>query len=91
MSDATFEQMYKEVLLHAPDTPLPLAKKWVNKSYLKALSHGRWSELVEEDSFAIAAPYTTGTVSVTLGSTSVTGSGTVWTSAMEGRQFIVPG
>lgn len=39
----------------------------------------------------VPTPYSTGTVTVTQNSTSVTGSGTTWTSAHIGQQFIVGG
>lgn len=46
-----------------------------------------WPYLWTNDFFASVAEYTTGTVSVTNGSATVTGSGTTFTSAMVGRKF----
>jgi hypothetical protein len=37
------------------------------------------------------APYSTGTVAVTEGSAAVTGTDTVWTAGMSGREFRVTG
>jgi hypothetical protein len=46
-----------------------------------------WPERQVETRISTVAPYTTGTASVTKGSTSLTGSGTTWTSGMTGRKF----
>ena len=40
---------------------------------------------------ALAAPYTTGTASISVDGTALTGSGTTWTSAMEGRYIRLNG
>lgn len=42
--------------------------------------------LMTDGSITTVAPYTTGTASITAGSTAVTGSGTTWTAAMVGRK-----
>jgi hypothetical protein len=39
----------------------------------------------------VAAPFTTGTITLTQGSTSATGAGTGWTAALDGRQLIIGG
>lgn len=46
-----------------------------------------FSWLYGDSSFITAAPYETGTVTATEGSTTITGSGTTFTSAMAGRKF----
>jgi len=46
-----------------------------------------WIERVSESLIFTVAPYTTGTVAITQASTSVTGSGTTWTSAFSGRKL----
>jgi len=46
-----------------------------------------WIERVSESLVFTVAPYTTGTVAITQASTSVTGSGTTWTSAFSGRKL----
>jgi hypothetical protein len=46
-----------------------------------------WSFWFKESTFRSIAEYTTGTVSATQDSTSITGSGTTWTSAMTGRKI----
>ena len=87
----TFEKLWKKILLYAPDCPLPLAQEFVNTAYSRALAYSEWSALRKESEFVIADTYDTGTVTVTQGSTAVTGSGTTFTAAMVGRQFIVEG
>lgn len=46
-----------------------------------------WPERIVDEFIITAAPYETGTATVTNGSATVTGSGTSWTSAMVGRRF----
>ena len=50
-------------------------------------ARGNWSFWETEGSLAFPAQYSTGTLSVTQGSPTVTGSSTVWTAAMVGRQI----
>jgi hypothetical protein len=52
---------------------------------------GRWSWLEETYQIPLVSNYTTGTVTVTEDSATVTGDGTAWTAAMVGRQFRVEG
>lgn len=87
----TFEQLWRRLLLYAPRLPVPLAQEFVNTAYSRILSESGWSGLKKEGEFQIPAAYTTGTASVTQNSASVTGSGTTWTSAMVGRQFLIDG
>lgn len=51
---------------------------------------GRWASLYREGWLPLVAVYSTGTVAVTVDSRTVTGSSTVWTSAMVGRKFLGP-
>lgn len=46
-----------------------------------------WPELMKRDFIVATAPYETGTVSLTKGSATVTGSGTTFASGMVGRKF----
>jgi len=57
----------------------------INHSYLHLLDLHPWSFLKAEYLFATVAPYTTGTIDVTLDSTTVTGTSTVWVSGMADR------
>ena len=88
MAQDTFGQVWQRVLLYAPGTPVPLVQQAVKNAYNRALSMHSWSELLQDGEKVIATEYSTGTVAVTNGSTTVTGSGTTFTSAMTGRQII---
>ena len=57
----------------------------INHSYLHLLDLHPWSFLKAEYLFATVAPYTTGTIDVTLDSTTVAGTGTVWVAGMANR------
>lgn len=91
MADQTFEQLWKRLLVHVPGLPRPLAEEFINEAYSNALSYTDWNALRAQNSFIIPAAYETGVATVTQNSTSVTGLGVTWTSAMIGRQFIIDG
>jgi hypothetical protein len=69
---------------------LAVVKGWANRVYRNV-----WSKFYRKDptfgraksTLTTIASYTTGTVSVTNGSATITGTDTVWTEAMEGRKF----
>lgn len=89
MAQKTFSQLWQQFLLYAPGTPVPLAQQFIKNSYNRAINMHDWSELFKDGEKFIATEYSTGTIAVTNGSTTVTGSGTTWTSAMTGRQIVV--
>lgn len=91
MSDQTFEALFKRLLVHAPDLSWPLAQEFVNTAYSRALALHDWSALRSRQDVFTPAVYSTGTIAMVQGSTTVTGSGTAWTSDMEGRQIYVDG
>jgi len=53
------------------------------------LKRAEWSFMQKSGTLATVDAYNTGTVSVTNGSTSITGSGTTWTSSMTGRKIAI--
>lgn len=60
----------------------------VNDVYTRAIPRDTdWEPLIEEGALTMTAVYSVGTASATAGSTSITGSGTNWTSAMTGRRI----
>lgn len=63
-------------------------KRWLNMSQQDIASRRDWRFLEERATVQTSTQYTTGTVTVTNGSATVTGSGTVWTSALHLRSFI---
>jgi hypothetical protein len=62
----------------------------VVKSDIISRFGGHWESSYREGWLALVPNYTTGTVSVTQGSNTVTGSGTGWNSAFKSRKFIGP-
>lgn len=68
-------------------TILANVKRWLNAALKDLQGRYRWHWLEKSDRFQTINVYTTGSVSVTINSRTVTGSGTAWTSAMVGRYF----
>lgn len=86
--DSTFIQMWRFLKLYAPDIPIPLLQEFVNNAYLRALRSYTWSGLLGEYEFNTPAAKTTGTVSVTEGSATVTAATAgMFTSADVGTQI----
>lgn len=88
MADS-YESLWRGLLLRVPLAPVPLIQQSLNAAYRRSLALHRWSALRKESAFYIAAPYTTGTVSISAGSTSIVGVGTTWTAAMTGYQLVL--
>ena len=86
MSD-TFADVWGRVLLRAPNLGPKLAQDMVRNAFRKLAERRRWSWLVKQSQIIAPVVYNTGTVTVTLNSNIVTGSGTNWTAAYIGRQF----
>jgi len=92
----TFLDLYSEVrtacgLKSADDS---LIKTFINDRYktVAIWPHNyAWPWLCEKTTLLTVAKYTTGTVTATEGSATITGSGTTFTSAMVGRKFKVDG
>ena len=78
-------------LVAATDTVVIAAKWLINEAMSDLIYVHDWPWRRKTDVGQTVAPYSTGTVTATLGSTTVTGSGTTWTSAMVGRKFRVDG
>lgn len=90
-SDTTFGRLYNNLLLYSPATPTTLLKQFVNNSYSRALEAFDWSELRGSGFYQLPAPYATGTINLTNGSATVTGSGTAWTSVDHANKQLVVG
>ena len=89
MANDTYSECWNRVLLRCPSLSPKLAQDFVINAFRRLAEMRRWSWLVKFNQFIAPVSYSTGTVSVTNGLTTVTGSGTVWTAAMVGRQFRV--
>lgn len=64
---------------------------WITDRYTAILEKLDWQRSEIQGVLQTVAPYEVGTVSLTNGSSAVTGTGTTFTSAMTGRQFCVAG
>jgi hypothetical protein len=87
----TWGQLRFELGKFAPGEDLQLTTEWLNGAYREVLDHKSWKGLEKEAVLETVAPYVTGTVALTPGSTAVTGTGTTWTTQMSGRSFRVDG
>jgi len=75
----------------APGASLDAIDEKINARYALILSLLEWKGL-EKSSVLVTMPaITAGTISVTEGSTAVSGTGTNWTSAITGMQLFLPG
>lgn len=92
MAQATLQEMAREVRLYSDGVvPIMMAKRWVRDRYRKVCEKQIWSFKVGRSAFGTSDIYSTGTLTLTNGSATVTGSSTVWTAAMVGRQLKVNG
>lgn len=83
----SFRSMRLELIGFVPELNAVQAGLRLNRSYQHLLEAHNWSFLNLEALVKLVAPYTTGTVTVNNGSTTVTGAGTAWTAAMANRWF----
>lgn len=59
----------------------------INQRYFEYLRSFPWARLRASSTITTVAEYTTGTIAVSEGGTTLTGTDTVWTSAMTGRRI----
>lgn len=83
----TYTSIAGKVLLRCPIAGPLLARDWVANAFRQVAERRPWSWLQKQGQFILPALYNTGTVSLTQGSDTVTGTGTVFTTSMVGRQF----
>lgn len=106
MAYETYGQVYRDVLVYAPATPLPLAKKLVRDAYRSVIDRYRWSALRGQAIFRLRAPFFSSDVSgdnsiaAIPGTAIFEGSNAVYTAClteygsldnMEGLQLICDG
>lgn len=92
MAQASLQDMAREVVLYSGGVcPILLAQRWVRDRYRKVCEKHLWSFKMGRSAFGTTDVYNTGTVTLTNGSATITGSGTTFTSGMVGRQFKVNG
>ncbi len=85
----TYPDIWNRVLLRVPSASSLLAQDWVGNAFRQVAERRPWSWRIKRQQFLFPAVYKTGTVTVVFNSTTVTGSGTTFTSGMVGRQFRV--
>jgi hypothetical protein len=83
----TFDQMARSLRLYVPQLPYTLAQQFIRDRYRRILERRNWSGLRSEGQFLLGASNTTGTVSVTRSSLTVTGASTTFAATDVGRQF----
>lgn len=71
----------------SPGVNPDLIDGWISDRYQQMLDGLSWNRLRQVQAISLAAEYATGTVTVTQGSTAITGSGTTWTALMTGRMI----
>ena len=92
MAQATLLEMAREIVLYSDDVcPILLAKRWVRDRYRKICEKNLWSFKLGRSAFGTTDAYTTGTLTLTNNSATVTGSSTVWVAAHVGQQLKVDG
>ena len=85
----TYTECWNRVMLRCPSLSPKLSQDFVINAFRRLGEIRRWSWLVKGNQFISPAAYNTGTITVTQNSTTITGSSTVWTAAMVGRQIRV--
>jgi hypothetical protein len=71
-----------------PDADFSLIDSWIQVAYASILERARWSPLRRDHVLHFPGAYRQGTVSVTNGSATVTGSGTNW-STQTGQKIVI--
>jgi hypothetical protein len=89
----TWGQVRMQLQMAAPGVSLDLIDSSLNSRYEQILNYHEWEGLHAHTTVETQAAYQSGTDSVTptVGSTAITGSGTAWTSALVGQRFLVVG
>jgi len=87
MATDTFNEIVGRVNMRVPAASRFLAQDWVRNAWRDVKKRRKWSFLHKRGQFLFPDLYNTGTVAVTRGSTTVTGTSTVWDQTMVGLQF----
>jgi hypothetical protein len=79
--------MLREVTSWNPNVDPMVAGRMINNRYRQIVSRRKWYGLRVRGTATVPTVYSTGSATVTNGSTSVTGVGTAWTTSIVGLQF----
>jgi hypothetical protein len=85
----SYRTMKLELMSFVPELNAIQVGLRINRSYQHLLALHPWSFIKGDTLLKLLAPYTTGTVTATYGSASVTGAGTTFTSAHIGYNLMV--
>lgn len=83
----TFGEAQFQCQKRHPGVDADILQNFINERYRRIARRIPWQSMKIQDVIATVAEYTTGTVSVALGSDAIVGTGTIWTSAMSGRSI----
>jgi len=81
----TFGEIRFQCQKRFPGVDRDILDSYINERYRRILRRGDWQRLRVQAVLQTVAPYETGTVAATKGSSSITGTDTVWTETMSGR------
>lgn len=89
----TWGQLRMQLQTSAPGVSLDLIDEYLTSRYEQVLEANDWTGVKGHSTIETQAAYQSGTdtVTFTVGSSSVTGSGTTWTSAITGQRMYRPG
>lgn len=88
---ATYGEVRGLLAKMTPGLDLDLLDGWLSDRYYQILDRLPWRRVRQQTVIQTVAVYETGTVALTNGVNTVTGTGTTFTSAMTGRMFRVVG
>lgn len=92
MANVTVEEVARHLAaLTQTEEDILLIGQWVDARWKELAASNNLRVLLREGELFMPAPFSTGTVSATRGSTTVTGSGTGWTNALAGRHIRIRG
>ncbi len=83
----TYGQLRLQVTQENPGIPLEKVDGWLQDRYTEILDRLEWKRTEAESVIVSPASYQTGTLAATQGSNAITGTGTTWTAAMNGRMI----
>jgi hypothetical protein len=83
--------MQNQVLAVFPGLPRQIVKSFMNNIYQELSRAWQWSAFEKDFNFFTFAPYTTGTVSVSVGSRALVGSGTTFLPTHAGKRVEITG
>ena len=94
MANLTFNDLLSEVYAHtgldsSDSTVVANATRWLNYVQQDICARWPWTFMEGRETIVTVPDYSTGTVSVAAGGTSVTGLGTTFTAAMGGGQYYI--